>query len=230
MDPTFSEDKGQSGRQAAFFDLDRTIIARISGMALVQAAWENDLIKIPDVIRASFLYAMYRAKIRDPLAVIGDMAGWVKGKTVVELDSLCDLATGTKLLPSVHPEAIAVINMHRNNGRPAVILSSALERICRTIASELGMDDCICSSLESADGLLTGKPSGRICFGREKLARLTGYCKDGNIDLSGSWYYSDAISDVPVFEVVGHPVCVNPDRTLKKEGKRRGWTILEWNN
>jgi HAD superfamily hydrolase (TIGR01490 family) len=230
MDLIFSEDRNQAAKTAAFFDLDRTIIARISGQALVQTAWEKGLIKIPDVLRASLLYIMYRINIRDALSVIDDMTGWVKGKTVGELNDLCDITSENVLLPSVYPEARAAINMHRNSGRPAVILSSALDRICQNIACELKMDDYICSSLGSADGLLTGKPSGRICFGPEKLTRLTGYCRAENIDLSGSWYYSDAISDLPVFEAAGHPVCVNPDRALRKEGMRRGWTILDWHN
>ncbi len=92
-----------------------------------------------------------------------------------------------------------------------VILSSALDLICNEMSLRLGMDDIICSTLESEDGYLTGKPCGRFCYGEEKLIRLMAYCRNNTMNPSDSWYYSDSISDLPVLSSVGNPVCVNPD-------------------
>jgi phosphoserine phosphatase len=75
---------------------------------------------------------------------------------------------------------------------------------------------------------MTGRPAGRLCYGDEKLNRLNGYCISNNTDQSAIWYYSDSISDLPVLSAVGKPVCVNPDRALKKEALKRGWKILLW--
>ena len=213
---------------AAFFDLDRTLISVISGNALVRTAWRKRLIAPEDMYKAFLLYMKYKLTLRAPLDVISEMTAWVRGRKESELEELCRIATVELLLPSIHAGAFSEITRHRESGRKTVILSSALDHICRAIAAELGMDDYICSSLEAVDGYLTGRPAGRICFGPEKLSRLTGYCRTEGIDISLSWYYTDAISDLPVLEVVGHPVCVNPDRALRKEALYRGWPVLSW--
>ena len=110
-----------------------------------------------------------------------------------------------------------------------MILSSGLYPICQEMSLSLGMDDIICSSLEVKDGYLTGRPLGRICFGQEKVVRLNEYCKNNNINPIQSWYYGDSISDLPVLSSVGIPVCVNPDKRLKKAARKRGWKVLYWN-
>jgi HAD superfamily hydrolase (TIGR01490 family) len=130
----------------------------------------------------------------------------------------------------VYREAVTEINMHKASGAKVIILSSALQSICRVISESLGMDGYICSSLQVKEGLLTGKPAGRLCYGKEKLHRLTGYCSVNNINMEGLWFYSDSISDLPVLLSVGNPVCVNPDRELTKEAIKRGWKILLWKN
>jgi phosphoserine phosphatase len=96
------------------------------------------------------------------------------------------------------------------------------------MSDRLGMDGYLCSSLETKEGLLTGEPEGRICYGEEKLHRLIIFCAENNINQSDLWYYSDSISDLPVLSYVGNPVCVNPDRELRIEAQKRGWQILFW--
>jgi HAD superfamily phosphoserine phosphatase-like hydrolase len=132
------------------------------------------------------------------------------------------------LLPSVYTKARNEINIHKENDVRLIILSSALDFICSAMSDSLGMDGYLCSSLETREGYLTGRPEGRICYGEEKLHRLTGYCVANNIYKSDLWYYSDSISDLPVLLYVGNPVCVNPDRELKEEALKRGWKILLW--
>jgi HAD superfamily hydrolase (TIGR01490 family) len=158
------------------------------------------------------------------------MLGWVKGKPEFEMDALCSDVFVEILMPSLFPDAIEEINYHKKKEARVIILSSALNSICRAVSESLGIDGYICTSLEVSDGVLTGLPEGRLCFGEEKLNRLNGYCTSGNIDKSSSWYYSDSISDLPVLSSVGNPVCVNPDRALKKEARKRGWKILRWEN
>ena len=214
----------------AFFDLDQTIIREISGRAIVRMAWGKDLISLSDLVRSFYLYLLYKLSLRDPLSIIDEMVGWVKGKPEAGMEELCLHVSREILLPSVFREAITEISIHKDNGGSVIILSSALNYICRTLSESLDLDGYICSLLEAREGYFTGKPVGRLCYGQEKLNRLTGYCAANNLDESGLWYYSDSISDLPVLSYVGHPVCVNPDRELKKEAIKRGWKILLWNN
>jgi phosphoserine phosphatase len=69
---------------------------------------------------------------------------------------------------------------------------------------------------------------GKICYGNEKLLRLEKYCEKVNSKISDAWYYADSISDLPVLSIVGSPVCVNPDRQLRKRVKEKNWLIFNW--
>jgi HAD superfamily hydrolase (TIGR01490 family) len=228
MAPTSSTPRKSPVKVAAFFDLDLTIISEISGMALVKTAWETGQISYKDILTALRLYLSYKLRFRDPLLIIDEMVGWVKGKSEKSMEELCGLTFSGKLKNTIFHEAEDEILNHRLEGRQVLILSSSLDYICREVCEHLGMDGYICSSLETADGYFTGRPSGRLCFREEKLNRLTGYCNANCIDLSGSWYYSDSISDRSVLEAVEHPVCINPDRELKKLAESRGWKVCRW--
>jgi len=220
----------ENGRSVVFFDLDRTLTGEISGNALVRAAWDAGMISISDLLRASFLYTVYKLQIRDPLKIIDSMAGWTSGKRVEELEILCRMTFDNRLYPSFFRQAADEIQMHRSEGRKILLLSSALEPICQLMAERTDLDGWLCSKLESKDGILTGRPVGSFCFGVEKLNRLTGYCKAEGFRLEDAWFYSDSLSDLPVLSVVGTPVCVNADKGLKREAGRRQWKILEWSN
>jgi HAD superfamily hydrolase (TIGR01490 family) len=212
------------------FDLDRTLISSISGKALVATAWHKGMIRFSDLIRAGSLYIQYKIKLRDPLVTISLMSGWLKGKSESELYELCRLTFNEILLPSLYHEAAEEIRIHKSSGRKILILSSTIDNIGKLLSDSMELDGYLCSSMESAGGYLTGRPSGQLCFGDEKLKRLTGYCRVNGLQLQDVWFYSDSISDLPVLSSVGNPVCVNPDRQLKKEALARGWKILHWSN
>ena len=224
----FSEDKDNTAKYVAFFDLDGTIISEISGNALVRMAWKRGLISRLDLMRAFYIYILFKLRLRDPLEIIDDMVGWAKGKTESEMEELCLDVFREVLLPSLFSEAIKEINIHKEKGAKVILLSSALSSICSSMSDTLRLDGYICSSLEVVEGYLTGRPAGRLCYGEEKLHRMTGYCTANNLGQSALWYYSDSISDLPALLYVGNPVCVNPDRELKKEALKRGWRILLW--
>ena len=228
MDLTFSDAKKGNEAYVAFFDLDRTLSGAISGNVLVKLAWKKNQISLKDLTKAFYLFVLYRLRLRDPGRIIDEMVAWVKGKPEVWIDELCREACSSILLPSIFHEAVNEIRLHKEKNAKVIILSSALHQICWRVSEFLGMDGFLCSSLEVNEGRLTGKASGRLCFGEEKQIRLMEYCKNNTMNHSESWYYGDSISDLPVLEIVGNPVCVNPDRELKYEARKRGWNVLIW--
>jgi HAD superfamily hydrolase (TIGR01490 family) len=132
------------------------------------------------------------------------------------------------MIPSIHRQVVDELKMHRDNKALTVILSSSLVPICKAVAEYLEMDDIICSELEVRDGFLTGKPKGNLCYGNEKLVRLREYCKKNNTPVADAWYYGDALVDQPPLSIVGHPVCVNPDKKLRRIAKENNWKIYCW--
>jgi len=227
MVTTISEDKYN---YTVFFDIDKTLISKISGRELVFAALRNGYIKPAQLLRNLITYLLYKIRIIDPLKMSEKLIRWTKGIPQVDLDELCHETTEHILLPSIYNEALSEIAFHRKNNARIVLLSATVTQVCRIIAGKVGADDFICTELESKDGTLTGTPSGILCFGEGKKERLREYCYKNNTNFSESFYYGDSVSDLPVFLSVGHPVCINPSRKLSKTASERGWRILNWSS
>jgi HAD superfamily hydrolase (TIGR01490 family) len=225
---TISSKKTEEISYIAFFDLDRTIIKEVSGRSLAKGAWKRGLMKRSDLVHAIYLSAVYKLGVKDPLKIVNRMAGWVRGLSEATLENLCIEVFNDVLLPSLHPEAVAEIKMHKDKNAKVVILSSTLTPVCREAAAFLGMDDFLCSDLEIVDGYLTGLPSGRLCFGDEKLVRLRKYCELNNSNPDSAWYYADANTDIPALSIVGTPVCINPENKLARIARKKGWKIYNW--
>jgi HAD superfamily hydrolase (TIGR01490 family) len=229
METISSKDSVNPKNYIVFFDLDQTITKSISGKELAKGAFRKGLLTKWDLFKAVLLSLLFRFNLRGQLEIIDDMVSWVKGipeKTIIDL---CNEVFHEVLLPSVYPEARSEIVFHRSGNAKVVILSSALTPICREMAKNLKMDDILCSDLEVKNGFMTGHPVGHLCFGGEKAVRLNEYCRINNFSPAEAWCYGDSASDLSALEAVGHPVCVNPDRNLKRTAIQRGWKILNWN-
>lgn len=227
MGTTSSEHKRRK-KYIAFFDLDRTMIRAVSGRALARGAYRNGLMGNGDLAKALWLSVSYKFRLRDPVLIMHEMIGWVKGLPEEIFTNLCRTVFGEILLPSAYNMVGPEIEMHRKNHGKTVILSSSLLQICRQFTTYFGMDDVVCSEIEAQNGILTGRASGSLCFGPEKLVRMKEYCEKNNSNPEEAWYYADSFSDVPVLEVVGHPVCVNPDKQLMKRALENKWKIYQW--
>jgi HAD superfamily hydrolase (TIGR01490 family) len=215
-------------RYIAFFDLDRTIISLNSGSLLVRQAYRNGALSTRNLINAIFQSYLYKFKLRDTNLIILKMGTWLKGIYHETIDELSKQVVEQYLLASIRPEIIEEFGIHkRNNGR-TVILSSSISSICNPIGRHLGIDDIICTTMETNEGILTGAPVGTFCYGDEKRIRVLSYCEKNHYNLSEAWYYADSISDLPVFEVVGHPVCVAPDKKLSRIARKNRWKICDW--
>jgi len=180
------------------------------------------------MLRALWLSLAYKLSVMDPVRIVNEMAGWVKGVQVHYLNDLSVRIVREVLLPSVYKEAAGEIERHRSNKAKIVILSSAPEAVCREMASSLGFNDIVCSELESINSVLTGQPVRPLCFGEEKGKRLLEYCEINNTSPSACWFYGDSFADFHALSLVGHPVCINPDKRLFKEALKNNWEIHNW--
>jgi HAD superfamily phosphoserine phosphatase-like hydrolase len=165
-----------SSTPVAFFDLDRTIIGAISGRELAKGAFREGIMRVPDMIHGIFLSAVYKLGLKSQTEIINELVKWVRGMPEAKMLELCKNVSENILIPSIYKEAKEEIYLHRSKGHRIVILSSALRCVCEIMSATLEVDDILCSDLEVRDGLLTGQPEGRICFGKEKLVRFLDYC------------------------------------------------------
>jgi len=129
-------------------------------------------------------------------------------------------------LDRIFPDALDRLREHKALGHRVVLLSGALDFLLEPM-KDLA-DDVLCSTLAQENGTYTGELSGAPVAGDARARMLASFARKRNVDLSRSYAYADAISDLPMLEAVGHPVAVNPDRRLRAAAAERGWQIRDW--
>jgi putative phosphoserine phosphatase/1-acylglycerol-3-phosphate O-acyltransferase len=216
----------EAKRYVAFFDLDKTLLSINSGSILVREAYKRGLMSTSDLVNAIYLSFLYKFHLRDTALIVAGMGRWLKGVTVEEVDVLSEHVVKKHLIDAIRPEIYSEINYHRQNRAEIVILSSAIIQICKPLGSYIGADNIICTVMDVADGVFKGSAENKFCLEDEKRMRLLQYCEMRNYSLDEAFYYGDSISDLSALEVVGHPVCVQPDRKLSRIAHENGWRIL----
>jgi HAD superfamily hydrolase (TIGR01490 family) len=207
----------------ALFDLDHTLLNTNSGKVLVQQGYKGGVLGKRLVLQAFYISLLYKSKLRNPVEIIRDMGTLLKGIPEAQICELAELTFKDKLNNFIRPEIRSEIEAHRKLGAEIGILSSAISQVCEPIARHLNIETLLCTHMEVRGNLFTGLPLGDYCYGIEKLNVLQTHCIHRNISLQDCWYYADDDSDIPVLSAVGHPVCVNPGRKLKKLASTMNW-------
>ncbi|MEU4559233.1 HAD-IB family hydrolase [Actinoplanes missouriensis] len=221
------------GPSAAFFDLDKTVIAKSSALAFGRPFYRDGLISRRDVVKSGYAQLMFRlgggtdeqamARTRDYMAALSK--GWrVEQVQQIVAETLNDLIN-----PYVYAEAAALIAEHQAAGRDVVLVSASGDEMVRPIGALLGITDVIATRMAIADG----RYSGEVDFysaGPNKVVGVRELAESRGYDLAECFAYSDSSSDLPLLEAVGHPSAVNPDRALRRVAAERSWPILEFRN
>ena len=217
---------------AAFFDLDKTIIATSSafafgkeflhnGMITRQEAWDLYLSKAQYMLVGQSSEKM--DSTRDALAQM--VAGWdVKDIQRITRDTLREVVA-----PAIYAEARQLIDDHVAAGHHVIIISASAKILVEPIAEELGVDTVVATEMAIENGKLTGEIT-RYLKGEAKAEAVRQFAADHNFDLDASFAYSDSATDIPMLELVGNPVAVNPDRALKKHALANGWQARTFKN
>ena len=229
--PEPSTPPARTGRPAAFFDLDKTIIAKSSTLAFSRSFYAGGLISRGSVLRSAYAQFVYLVggadhdqmeKMRDFLSELS--AGWdVQTVRDIVADALHHIVD-----PLVYDEAVSLIEEHQLAGRDVVIVSASGAEVVEPIGEMLGADGVIATRMEIEDGKYTGE-IGFYAYAENKATAIHELAREKGYDLSRSYAYSDSMTDVHMLEVVGHPYAVNPDRELRKIAASRGWPVLWFN-
>jgi HAD superfamily hydrolase (TIGR01490 family) len=223
-------DNHLSPRTAAFFDLDKTVIAKSSTLAFSRPFYRGGLINRRAVLRtayAQFVYLLGGAdhdQMEGMRKYLSDLCrGWnVQQVREIVAETLHDLID-----PIIYDEAASLIEEHHLAGRDVVIVSASGAEVVEPIGRMLGADHVVATRMAVADGRYTGDID-RYVYGPEKANAITRLAETEGYDLARSFAYSDSITDVPMLETVGHPFAVNPDRALRREALAREWPVLSF--
>ena len=215
-------------KTAAFFDLDRTLIAGSSAFVFARAARDAGHIRLQDfavdIVRA-VRFRLFGASDETSTGVRDRILAGVGGMKQADLVGLNDVVL-PELLGLIRPEARALLEQHHQAGRETWIVSASPIEIVEPLATALGMTGGIGTRGEVDNGVYTGRLDGPFCYGEGKAEAISLLAKERNINLAESWSYSDSMSDVPMMELVGHAVAVNPDSDLSGLARARGWPVV----
>jgi HAD superfamily hydrolase (TIGR01490 family) len=128
--------------------------------------------------------------------------------------------------PIITPAARKLLAQHRDSGDVLLIITATNRFITAPIAEELGVSHLLATDPEMHNGRYTGRVAGTPCFREGKVERLLAWLKQTGYNLAESWFYSDSHNDLPLLEMVSHPVAVDPDETLTDHAAARGWPII----
>ena len=217
-----------ANRTAAFFDLDKTIIAKSSTLAFSKPFQAGGLITRRAVLRtayAQFVYLVGGADHDQMEKMRAFMSQLVAGWDVATVREIVADTLHNVVDPIVYDEAVSLIEEHKLAGRDIVIVSTSGTEVVEPIGAMLGADIVVATRLEVADGKYTGDIA-YYAYAEEKARAILELAEQRGYDLDGSYAYSDSVTDVPMLEAVGHAHVVNPDKDLRRVAISKGWPVL----
>ncbi len=219
--------------EAAFFDLDKTIIAKSSTLAFTKPMFKAGMLNRRTLAKAGIAQAYYQlfgADHEQLERVKAEMASLTAGWDRDEIVAMVEETVSGIVPPLVFAEALAIIESHRGKGRRIIVVSSSPEEIVQPLCRYLAIDEVIATRAEvGPDGKYTGQIA-QYAYGPGKAVAMAELAERDGIDLAASYAYSDSATDIPMLELVGHPVAVNPDAELEKHAKEKGWEIRTFLN
>jgi HAD superfamily hydrolase (TIGR01490 family) len=216
-------------RGAAFFDLDKTLMAGSSGVFFARAAYETGMISRGRLARD--VYENLRFRLRgstddradDVRRRVGEM---IAGVRVRDLQRLTPRVL-SGVLPRLYPQMLERAYAHQDAGLPVYILTAASQEMADLLARVLAFDGGLGSRSEIVDGRYTGRPAGPFNYREGKVLSMREVAERDAIDLGASYAYSDSESDLPMLRAVGFAVVVNPDSLLRRIALAEGWEVIE---
>jgi putative phosphoserine phosphatase/1-acylglycerol-3-phosphate O-acyltransferase len=220
-------DHGRTGRGAAFFDLDRTLLSGGSGPIIGEALRHVGL--LPGA-RSGVEVAMFRLfdVIGEtwPSMLITRQGARVARGWSIDLVHRAAAMAAEPLAQAVLPYAHHLFEGHRSEGRPLVMATTTPIDLVRPLAAALGFDDVIATTYGRDDGHFDGTIDGEFVWGRGKARSVAEWAAEHDVDLDQSYAYSDSYYDVPLLSIVGHPRAVNPDPRMLAVATLRRWPVV----
>jgi HAD superfamily hydrolase (TIGR01490 family) len=216
---------------AAFFDLDKTVVAKSSTLAFGRELYREGLISPAVMLKSAYAqmaYARLGANAermeRSRTALLNLTRGW----DAARVQRLVRETLQEVIDPLIYAEALELFQEHRHAGRELYLVSSSGVEVVVPLAEYLGVPNVIATRAGiDADGRYDGTLEF-YCYAEHKAVAIREVAAERGFDLGSSYAYSDSITDLAMLEAVGHPVAVNPDRELRAHALAEGWEIRDF--
>lgn len=219
-------------RTAAFFDLDKTVIAKSSTLTFSKSFYQGGLINRRAALRnaySQFVFLVGGMDHDQMERTRAYLSGLVRGWNVQQVKEIVAETLHDLIDPIIYDEAASLIEEHHRAGRDVVIVSTSGAEVVEPIGELLGADRVVATRMVVGDD---GRYTGEVeyyAYGPTKAEAVRELAASEGYDLDRCYAYSDSATDVPMLQAVGHPHAVNPDRALRREALARGWPILNFN-
>ncbi len=216
----------------AIFDLDNTLLAGDSDHAWLDFLASLGAVEGDALREANDRY--YREYLEGTLDIhefLRFVLAPLARHSRSELDAWHRQYMARKILPMITPQSRALLEGHAREGDTRLIITATNRFVTGPIARELGVDELLATEVEEdGNGNYTGRSTGIPCFREGKVERLRLWLAGRDLPwestLAGASFYSDSHNDLPLLELVGRPVAVDPDTTLADIARERGWPVL----
>lgn len=212
----------------AFFDVDRTLVRGVSTeFIFLTYLIKRGKFKFIDLLRSLFFILKYAPRFKKGIFDLKKNKAYLKNKSVNEMRELGERCFEEEILQYLPSKAKELIDFHKKRGDIVVLLSGSLDFLVEPLKRHLGAHEVIATEIAKKDGIYLGRLKGIYPYGTNKLKLAEEFCRERGLDLKGGYAYADHYSDRSILEGVGHPVAVNPDVSLKRLAKERGWMIAD---
>jgi len=216
---------------AAFFDLDKTLMAGSSGMVFARVANQRGFVPRGQLARWGFDHLRYRLRgsSDEQTNAVVDVAKKVFAEISERDVERMAPAVLAGILPRIYPRMLDEVHRHQDDGRATFIVSAAGNDLVKALAAVLGMEGGIGTAWAvGSDGKFTGEMEGPLVYGKGKVEAMQRFAERHDIDMAESYAYSDSVSDLPMLRSVGHSVVVNPDGPLLEIARQEGWRVMRF--
>jgi putative phosphoserine phosphatase/1-acylglycerol-3-phosphate O-acyltransferase len=205
--------------------MDKTLIAENSASLYMRHRYELGEVSGWDLARGLGAYLRYKVGVLDIQAWTKSMMLEFKGRRESELADEGKQLFEALVRDKIYPEAADLIADHHARGHTVAIVSGATRYIVEPMANYLGVAHILYTRLEVEDGFLTGRVLEPLCFDEGKIYWMQQLIEEQDLDLARSYFYTDSVTDLPLLELVGHPVVTNPDPLLYRRAVKRRWPV-----
>ncbi len=212
-----------------FFDIDGTLVRGNTQLGFLIFLRKKNIISLWQSVLIVLKYVLFLLKLNpDLLSVFNYAYSPLRGKTVVELNKVIDefIRNTDFLQKQIYPEALVIIREHQKAGRKVLLLTTSIEPLAQSIATQIGVDTVLGTHLKINNNVYTGNIDGELMSGSKKVHAADIFLQENQINWNHTWAYADNISDKPILKHVKHPFAVNPHKILRKYAKSAEWNVL----
>lgn len=212
-----------------FVDVDNTLVSGASIYMFGIEAWKSGLIRWHHVIPALFQQRAFikKGETTHRIKTTRERAqALVAGHPVEAFDRVGEIAWRRSIAPKVFPDVLAKLQDHVQKGHEVWLMTASPQTLAEVIARDLRFHGAMGTTLEERDGKFTGEIVGELLHGPLKAEAAKRHAEARGLNLAHCFAYSDSVADIPLLEMVGNPVAVNPDHGLLLHATATGWPIL----